>query len=204
MKRILSAVIAGMLLIMITAGCAGAENAGTNTIRDLVMPNGTAEIKPFTFRNGVRWAMNQQQVALVEDIPMKQSSSTEWSVLISESPVQVSRFTADLVYMFKQDALRMITYEFTKDCSTLNYQYLTGALCSLYGDAREANPTVIKGWMDLVYQNYYNAETIGSAMEWAAEDGTNIYLYYFKPEAYAILYVCPQNNNGGRYDTNGL
>ena len=149
--------------------------------------------------------MNQQQVSLIENIPMKQSSSSEWSVLIPESQVQVSRFYADLVYIFRQDALRMITYEFTKDCSMLNYQYLTGALCSLYGESREADATVIKGWMDRVYPNHYQLELIQRAAEWTTEDGTSIYLYYFTDKNYAILYVCPTSggNNSG-YDTNGL
>ena len=106
--------------------------------------------------------------------------------------------------MFKQDALRMITYEFTQDCTSLNYQYLTGALCSVYGDSREANPLIIKGWMDRIYQNYYQQDLIRSALEWTAEDGTSVFLYYFTPEKYAILYVCPTNNGASSYETTGL
>ena len=190
------------MLIIILAGCgAAAESGSTGSIRDLVI---TEEKKPFSFRNGITWAMNQQQVSAIENIPMKQMSSSEWAVLISESPVQVSRFYADLVYIFRQDALRMITYEFTKDCSTLNYQYLTGALCSLYGESSEANPIVVKGWMDRIYMNYYQQDLIRNALEWTAEDGTKVFLYYFTAETYAILYVCPTSNGGGNYDTNGL
>ena len=201
MRRI-TAVILCIIITAFGGKYTAAENSSTSSIRDLVI---TEETKPFVFRNGITWAMNPQQVALIENIPMKQSSSSEWSVLISESQVQVSRFNADLVYMFRQDALRMITYEFTKDCSTLNFQYLTGALCSLYGENKTASPAKIKGWMDLVYQNYYSAELIQQASEWTAEDGTNIYLYYFRQDAYAILYVCPQSGaNQGGYDTNGL
>ena len=201
MKKTLAAVLC-IILAAFGSVIASAENDMNSSIRDLVI---TGETKPFTFRNGITWAMNPQQVALIENTPMKQSSSSEWSVLISESQVQVSRFNADLVYMFRKDALRMITYEFTKDCSTLNFQYLTGALCSLYGENKAAAPAEIKGWMDLVYQNYYNAESIRQASVWTAEDGTAVYLYYFKPEAYAILYVCPQSGgSSGGYDTNGL
>ena len=200
--RCITAVILCIIIASFAGGCASAENSSTSSIRDLVI---TEETKPFTFRNGITWAMNPQQVALIENIPMKQSSSSEWSVLISESQVPVSRFNADLVYMFRQDALRMITYEFTKDCSTLNFQYLTGALCSLYGENKTAGPARIKGWMDLVYQNYYSADLIRQASEWTAEDGTSIFLYYFRPDAYAILYICPQSvGNQGGYDTNGL
>ena len=200
MKRIAELLLC-VILICFSGIPAAAESGSTASIRDLVI---TEEKKPFSFRNGIAWAMNPQQVALIENIPMKQSSSSEWSVLISESPVQVSRFSADLVYMFKQDALRMITYEFTKDCSTLNFQYLTGALCSLYGESSAANPLVVKGWMDRIYQNYYQQDQIHNALEWTAEDGTKIFLYYFTAETYAILYVCPTTNGNGNYDTSGL
>ena len=193
MKRKIAVMILCAVFAVLAVCSALAENTNTNSIRDLLI---TEQIKPFSFRNGVAWAMNQQQVAAIENIPMKQSASSEWSVLISESPVQV--------YMFRQDALRMITYEFTKDCSTLNFQYLTGALCSLYGESSAANPLVIKGWMDRIYQNYYQQDQIHNALEWTAEDGTKVFLYYFTDETYAILYVCPTTGGGGNYDTSGL
>lgn len=190
------------LIVLFSSSFAVADNEGGSSIRDLVI----SETKPFSFRNGISWGMNPQQVSAIENIPMKQSSSSEWSVLISESPVQVSRFTADLVYMFKQDALRMITYEFQKkECSSLNYQYLTGALCSLYGESKDANPIIIKSWMDLVYQNHYTLEKIHDAKEWSTEDDTEIFLFYFWDDTYAILYVCPESGSGNTgYDTNGL
>ncbi len=201
MRRITAAVLLCVFAAFLIFGAA-AESTGTTSIRDLMA---TDEKKPFTFRNGITWAMNPQQVAAIENIPMKQSSSSEWTVLISESPVQVSRFTADLVYIFRQDALRMITYEFTNDCTTLNYQYLTGALCSLYGDKKEANPVVIKGWMDRIFPNHYVQDLIHDANEWAAEDGTSIFQYYFTNDYYAILYICPiSGGTGAGYDTNGL
>ena len=199
-RKIAAMILCAVFAVLATCG-ALAEGTNTNSIRDLLI---TEQKKPFSFRNGVAWAMNQQQVAAIENIPMKQSASSEWSVLISESPVQVSRFSADLIYMFRQDALRMITYEFTKDCSTLNFQYLTGALCSLYGESNAANPLVVKGWMVRIYQNYYQQDQIHNALEWTAEDGTKIFLYYFTAETYAILYVCPTTNGNGNYDTSGL
>lgn len=202
MKKKWITVVLFVLLTVFAFQASSAENQGAASIRDLVI---TEEKKPFSFRNGVAWAMNPQQVLAIENIPMKQTPSSEWSVLISESPVQVSRFTADLVYIFYQNALRMITYEFqTNDCSSLNFQYLTGALCYLYGESKDANPIAVKGWMDRIYLNYYQLDKIHDVKGWTAEDGTNIYLYYFKEGTYAILYVCPTNGGSGEYDTNGL
>lgn len=201
MKRIRIAALLTALLMIPAVTAAGAENTAAPSIRDMVIAEN--EKKPFSFRNGITWGMNTQQVSLIEDIPMEQRSSSEWSVMVTAEPVAVSRFHADLVYMFYQDALRMITYEFQKDCSTLNFQYLTGALCSLYGDSREASPLTIKGWMDRIYQNYYTQELIHNAQEWIAEDGTSVYLYYYSETAYAILYVCP-TSGGSSYNTDGL
>ena len=196
--------IACMLLILAAAAvfpAVYAENGEVSGIRDMVM----TETKAFSFRNAVVWGMNADQVEASENVAMNKRVSSDWTVMVTAEPVPVSRFTADLVYMFYQDALRMITYEFRTDCSTLNFQYLTGALCSLYGDGREASPAVVKGWMDRIYPNYYRQELIHQATEWTAEDGTSIFLYYYTEQNYAILYVCPTSGGtGGSYDTNGL
>ena len=190
-----------VMLALAMVSCAAAENStGASSIREMVM----TEKKAFSFRNGITWGMNHQQVAAIENVPMEQAFSSEWSILLTSSQVPVSRFSADLVYIFYQNALRMITYQFQQDCSTLNYQYLTGALSVKYGESKEAKPAVIKGWMDRIYQNYYRQELIRNALEWNAEDGTSIYLYYYTENAYAILYVCPVSGGAGSYDTNGL
>ena len=202
-KALLILIILSMAFSLVGAE---AEGAGTSSIRDMVM----TEKKPFSFRNGISWGMNPQQVSVIENIPMEQRSSTEWSVMVPTEKVQVSRFYADLVYMFYQNALRMINYEFQEDRNgqtdprSLNYQYLTGALCSVYGESREANPAVIKSWMDRIYQDYYQQEKMHDALEWTAEDGTVIFLYYFSDTSFAILYVCPSNGGSSGYDTNGL
>ena len=189
-----------VLLILSVFTHTMAENSGISSIRDLLM----TDKKSFSFRNGVAWGMTPELVSAAEDLPMEQRTSSDWAVMITEEPAPVSRFSADLVYIFYQNALRMITYQFQKDCSTLNYQYLTGALSVKYGDCKEANPAVIKGWMDRIYQNYYRQDLIRNALEWSAEDGTSIYLYYYTESAYAILYVCPVSGGAGNYDTSGL
>ena len=200
MKKILAVT----LVIVMTAVFLSASAEGSvSSFRDLA----SNEKKPFSFRNGVRWNMNPQQVSVVEDSRMEQYFSGEWSVLMTAAPVQVSRFTADLVYIFQRDSLRMITYEFQTNCSMLNYQYLTGALCAVYGESMEANPAIIKGWMDRVYPDRYTTEWIREGKEWSAEDGTYIYLYYYTKEKdkYAILYASPDSaGNPGGYDTSGL
>ena len=69
------------------------EETDTGSIRDMVI----SETKQFSFRNGINWGMDPLQVSLIENIPMEQRSSSEWSVMVSEEPVRVSRFSADLI-----------------------------------------------------------------------------------------------------------
>lgn len=197
MKRFLPLIIALVLFCAVPVS-ASLENGGVSSIRDLVI----TDKKPFSFRNGIQWGMNPQQISVIENVPMRTSmnSGSDWSIMVTESPVSVSRFSADLVYIFRQNALQMITYEFWNDCSTLYYQYLTGALSSLYGEAKNANPAMIKGLIDQIDKDHYKQDLITRAYEWNAPDGTSIYLYYITENNYAILYVCP----GSNYDTNGL
>ena len=187
MKKIIAVTL--FIIIMTAAFLSASAEGSVSSFRDLA----SSEKKPFSFRNGVRWNMTPQQVSVIEDSQMEQFFSGEWSVLI--------------VYMFYQNALRMITYEFQTNCSMLNYQYLTGALCAVYGESMEANPAIIKGWMDRVYPDRYTTEWIRDGKEWSAEDGTYIYLYYYTKEKdkYAILYASPDSvNSPGGYDTSGL
>ena len=202
MRRILAAVL---ILVTVTAAAGSASALGFGLL-DTPSPQPTEQVTSFTFRNGIGWNMSTEQVRVLEETPMTERTSTtgEWSVMLTNEKVTVSRFSANLIFMFRQNQLRMITYEFRTNCSSLNFQYLTGALCSLYGESNAANPLVVKGWMDRIYQNYYQQDQIHNALEWTAEDGTKIFLYYFTAETYAILYVCPTTNGNGNYDTSGL
>ena len=197
-----------MLIIMALvcgAVCTGWADSGTiPSIRETIQTE--SEVPPFTFRGGIGWNMDMQQVRLLENSPMEERSSTEWSIMINSEPVAVSRFTADLVFMFYQNQLKMITYEFQSGASTLNFQYLLGALSSVYGECADTEGTVIKGMMDRIYPDRYRGDWIREGHMWTAKDGTHIFLYYFSANAYAILYTCPEltvQSTGG-YDVNGL
>ena len=196
-------------LILAAAVTAGAAEQVGNipSIRETMQTEQqTQTVTPFSFRNGIGWNMSMEQVKTLETVSMTERSSSDWSVMVTAEQVPVSRFQADLVFMFWQDKLKMITYEFQADASKLNYQYLLGALCSVYGDSREAQPAVIKSMMDRIYPDRYRADWIREAHAWTAPDGTNLFLYYFSANAYAILYVTPELTvqGGGTYETNGL
>ncbi len=203
MNRVLVLIV---LTVLLTAAvCPGMAESGTiPSIRESMQTE--PDVQPFSFRNGIGWNMDMQEVRLMESSPMEERSATEWSFVINSVPVTVSRFTADLVFMFYQNQLKMITYEFQSGASVLNFQYLLGALSSVYGDSVDTEGSVIKGMMDRIYPDRYRGDWIRDGHMWTAKDGTHIFLYYFSANTYAILYTCPEltvQSTGG-YDVNGL
>ena len=200
MKKILTVFAAFMLVF----AAAYAEEGSIPGIRE-AMEAQTATPAPnaFRFRDGIRWGMNPQQVKALETEAMTERTMQDWTVMVTAEKVAVSRFTADLVFMFLQNSLRMITYEFQRQDAASDYQYLTGALSSLYGEAKEAESNTIKNLMDVVYPNRYRTEWIKEPCGWETADGTAVYLYYYATDAFAVMYVSPELASGF-YQTNGL
>ena len=66
MKRIQAFILLCCLAFALSVNGAAAENENHASIRDMMM----TEKKAFSFRNGVAWGMNPQQVSLTEEIPM--------------------------------------------------------------------------------------------------------------------------------------
>ena len=168
-------------------------------------PASTATPAPnaFRFRDGIRWGMNTQQVRALETEAMNERAMQDWSIMVTSEKVAVSRFTADLVFMFRQDRLLMITYEFQRQDAKNDFQYLTGALSSLYGEKTDADPVVIKTLMDGIYPNRYRTEWLTEPCGWITADGTAIYQYFYSSDTFAVMYVSPELG-GGIYQTNGL
>ena len=156
----------------------------------------------FRFRNGIRWGMNTQQVKALETETMSERTMQNWSIMLTEGKVAVSRFTADLVFMFREDRLLMTSYEFQKGLED-DYLYLTGALESVYGGKKDADPLKIKALMDAINPNRYRTELIRLPYGWITEDGTTVFLYYYAADAFAITYVSPELGRNV-YQTNGL
>lgn len=200
-----------VLIIIFISGVSGAESildwfnltTATPVITETPIPSATPAPDDFRFRNGIRWGMTTQQVRAMEDVKMTERSMQSWSVMLTDEKVSVSRFSAQLVFMFREDRLLMITYEFQQQNSQDDFLYLTGALSSLYGESLQADPLKVKALMDLINPNYYKLEKIRDALAWTAPDGTVIYQYHYSDNAYAIMYVCPQLSTR-IYQTNGL
>ncbi len=206
MKRTAAWFMAFILLLSVSAtraeGIIDWFSFGTTEAAVTVTATATPAPNAFRFRDGIRWGMNMQQVSALETQPMTERSMNSWSIMLTNGRVVVSRFTADLVFMFRDDRLMMISYEFPQEKED-SFQYLTGALSSLYGEKDDAEPLKIKALMDAINPNRYRIEQITRACEWKNGDGTTVYLYYYSGTDFAIMYVSPEL--GSRiYQTNGL
>ena len=163
-------------------------------------------VPPFSFRGGVTWNMTRDQVRQSEGVELTERSQENWAILYPAQRVEVSRYQAELVYMFFRDQLKMITYDFGPEGTAADFAYLTGALDSVYGEHTEPDPGIVAGLMDQIYPGYYTADQLHSMAGWNAGEDTRVYLYYYSPTAYAILYVMSGNETAapGSYVTTGL
>ena len=210
MKKLTSIMI--MIMIIMIKGASFSEGGSvpdwflpeTYTPITTTMPAITETPAPhaFRFRDGIRWGMNTQQVKALEIHPMTERTMKEWSVMLTDGKVTVSRFTADLIFMFREDRLMMASYEFPKG-SRDDFLYLGGALASVYGEKKDADALKIKALMDAINPNRYTTEMITDAYGWMTADGTTIFLYYYAADAFAITYVSPDLGKNA-YQTNGL
>ncbi|MBP5729056.1 MAG: hypothetical protein J6Y48_18480 [Clostridia bacterium] len=201
MKRLAASILAVLFIAVLTV------TACAETVPDMRnwfnTPTATPAPDAFRFRDGIRWGMNPQQVKALETEQMTERSEQNWSIMLTDAKVSVSRFSADLVFMFRDNSLLMILYEFTGKPTTDDFNYLSGALSSLYGEAASAEPLKIKALMDAINPNRYKTEDIKEAEGWMTADGTTVYLYHYSPQAFAVMYVSPVI--GSRiYQTNGL
>lgn len=156
----------------------------------------------FRFRGSIGWDMSRDLVKALESIPLMGRDNGSWSILVPLSPVEVSKFTADLVYMFYNDQLKMINYSFTQG-SESGFQYLTGALDSLYGSHGEPAAEEIVLFIDQIYPGHYQASQLTRRCGWTLGEGTLIFLYSLSETSYEILYVNAAGYTSA-YNTTGL
>ena len=198
-RRFLSLVT---LLLMLTGGALG--NGVIPNFRETAAD--VSQKAPFSFRGGVKGNMSREQVQAADSVPMLEKNQDRWSILLPLEPVEVSRLSAELIYMFYNDQLKMISYDFRMTGTSADYPYLTGALDSVYGEHRVPEAYEIIGIMDQIYPGYYKEDQLTHLLCWTSGDDTRIFQYYYGENAYAILYVCMIAGSPGQsgYVTTGL
>lgn len=198
--------MAALLAAVLAAGGGCPALAEGGAIPDLHAEPVTAEDGAFVFRENIRWGNTPSEVREKENPEMVERKQGDWSILYTQQKAQVSLYMADLVYMFRAEQLRMITYDFGTSAGSGAFSYLEGALSSVYGGMAEAASAEVVRAMDQIYPGYYTENLLNRVRSWTAADGTVIYLYYYGPEAFAILYVSPAAvlPGAGQYNTTGL
>ena len=204
-----------MLACIMFTGISSAENTVPNIWQALGVgvttevptetpqPTITPSPESFRFRDGIRWGMNPQQVKALESENMVERVLQEWAIMVTTEKVAVSRFTADLVFIFRQEKLMMIVYEFQRQEAESDFRYLTGALCSLYGEQNEADPSMVRVLMDAVNPGRYRPDGLTKAYGWTLADGTAVYQYQYAADSFGVMYAAPELG-GALYQTNGL
>lgn len=170
-------------------------------------PSQTADRSSFQFRGGVGWRMNPEEVKTRETgLQMEERSQGEWTVVYSVNRVEVSRFFADLVYIFRNQQLNMILYAFDPAESASSYFYLTEAIGKVYGERKQGEPLEVVSLMDRVYPGMYTSGSLSDVWVWQPESGTRIYLYRQAGSSFSILYASPDSWLTGSQDyvTTGL
>ncbi len=200
-SRLFASLVSAALALCVLLPPGVSSGGAIPNLRDT--PTAAPASGAFSFRGGVRWNMSRDEVRALETVELTERNQDGWSVLLPLSRVDVSRYQADLVYMFYNDRLKMITYDFGAGLSEADYRYLTGALDSVYGDHTEPSAEDIIGIMDQIYPGYYTADRLVNRRGWRPGEDTLIYQYYYAENAYAILYVCA-GDAPASYVTTGL
>jgi len=190
-----------VLLFICLAGAAAAQE--TLQTPAYFGPTATPGQIIFRFRDGIRWGMTPEQVKILEPEEMTERSRLNWTVMMTREKVAVSRFTADLLFMFRDSRLQIIAYEFQRQTSSSDFRYLTGALKTVYGEYTAADPLIISTLMDGINPNHYRLDRIEEAICWRTGDGTSVYQFFYGSDSFAVLYVSGDLGTG-QYQINGL
>ena len=192
-----------LLSVMLAFPAAGPAEQAPGVQQPAVTPSATAGQIIFRFRDGIRWGMTPEQVKILEPEPMKERARLNWTVLMTDEKVAVSRFTADLLFMFMDNRLQIIVYELKRENPENDFRYLTGALSAVYGEQAEADPLAICNLMDAINPNHYRFDLITKAVSWKTGDGTVIYQFFYSGNEFAVMYVSAEQGTG-QYQINGL
>lgn len=190
------------LAVLVLLACTAAAEIPVQ-IPEQTEPTATPGQIIFRFRDGIRWGMTPEQVKILEPEEMTERSRLNWTVMMTREKVAVSRFTADLLFMFRDSRLQIIAYEFQRQASSTDFRYLTGALKTVYGEYKAADPLIINTLMDGINPNHYRLDQIEESICWKTGDGTAVYQFYYGADSFAVLYVSAELGTG-QYEINGL
>ena len=123
----------------------------------------------FNFRNGVRWEMTPEQVTACEGAEPDVSREEGTQTGVQYLKVGVSKYSAQLIYMFRDNQLKLAMYGIA-DTTEDDYAYLDNALVSLYGAHADMDGTVVIEAVSAIPLNREEARAYLNDGAWIAEE----------------------------------
>lgn len=155
----------------------------------------SAEGSAFSFRNGISFGMSAEQLMEAEAAGNGISTDSwdfemlyEWQAMTT-SYIPVSDYEALFLYLLYNNEMEMACYNFTGNDEG-EFEALSAALSSLYGEAKATPSEVIAGVMDLFSPGFYSPSDITSGLTWKT-DSVVIYQFFFAENQFAIVYMNP-------------
>ncbi len=166
----------------------------------------------FTFSNGVRWGMSQDEVRKCDPSYFSERQYHDGVHYLRVTGAPISKYEAIKEYDFAGDDLFMVMYELNLYNSEVSdYEYLQNALTYVYGNPQKlSGDTVLKymgAVMNLDFQGS-NYMEFSHAHQWTVNN-TNIWLFRggFDDQYQIILMYTDKNYNVNKipqYDIRGL
>ena len=162
-------------------------------ILSLFLPAFAEETESFSFRNGIMFGMNKDQIIAIEEekneIPSESWKTNEfenWLGLTPESRVPVGRYNAVLTYMLTDEQMEVAAYDFYtyNDAvfeETFNY------LSELYGSSTETSSADIVKLLDCFAPGFTESD-IAHGLSWKVSNG-DILLFYYNPSSFLIIFT---------------
>lgn len=158
----------------------------------------------FRLRGGVGWQSTLEQVEESENIWSHDGVETFGNLqVLYVSGVSVSKFEAELMYLFRNGALTAICYGF--EGGEDDMAYLRAALGQKYGAEAGSDASRVARALTAVSPRAVSAETVRENAFWLLPDGTLTAIFCTDENALGILYANePSLLREGVYNTRGL
>lgn len=154
---------------------------------------GSTPSESFTFRGGITWGMSREEVtALEKEASFSEIDLGNYLSLSSSGPVRLSRYEANLAYLFSGDTLVMAAYGINESSPEVS-EGLKQAYDTKYGEEQEASVEVFYGLLQKTGALPFSEEDIreSTLYRWDAAGGTQVWMV-LENESLVILYVSPE------------
>lgn len=148
----------------------------------------------FVFRNGITWGMTYADASAAEGRECDYVHQFDGGCSLAYyTAVTVSRYTADMGFIFWDDALRLTVYDFiylgiADENGDDPFAYLLGAMESSYGAPAAADPVDAAAVINHVSEGLYAPEELTDVYEWNLAD-TVIYMLRYPNDSFCIVYT---------------